>query len=161
MSDLETAHNQADDSLLEDGSRLWTPAFFGGLAAVIVGGVVARYLTVNVPDWTADTAWASIGAAIEFPIYAIALGLLLNVALKAAGVRDRIAGGFRTEFFIKTGLVILGAGIVLSVIVSAAGPAIIQALLLISSVFAFTWWLGGVVGLDQKLRALRGLLTRL
>lgn len=148
------ADGSVDDALLEDGSRLWTPVFFGGLAAVLVGGVVARYLAVHVPAWTAETSWSGIGAAIEFPIYAIALGLLLNVVLNAAGLRDKLAGGFRTEFFIKTGLVILGAGIVLSVIVSAAGPAILQALLLISSVFAFTWWRGGVVGLDQKLRAL-------
>jgi uncharacterized membrane protein YadS len=143
-----------DDSLLEDGGRLWTPAFFGGLAAVLVGGIVARYLAVHVPEWTAESSWSGIGAAIEFPIYAIALGLLLNIGLNAAGVRDKLAGGYRTEFFIKTGLVILGAGIVLSVIISAAGPAILQAVLLISAVFAFTWWLGGVVGLDQKLRAL-------
>ncbi len=148
------AVESTDDSLLEDGSRIWTPAFFGGLAAVLVGGLVARYLAVHVPQWTAESSWSGIGAAIEFPIYAIALGLLLNVGLNAAGVRDKLAGGFRTEFFIKTGLVILGAGIVLSVIISAAGPAILQAVLLISAVFAFTWWLGGVFGLDQKLRAL-------
>ena len=37
---------------------------------------------------------------------------------------------------------------------TAAGPAIIQALLLISIVFGFTWWLGGRLGLDDKLRAL-------
>ncbi len=62
--------------------------------------------------------------------------------------------GFRTEFFIKTGLVLLGASINLKVLVTAAGPAIIQALLLISIVFGFTWWLGGRLGLDDKLRAL-------
>ena len=39
-------------------------------------------------------------------------------------------------------------------VVTAAGPAIIQALLLISIVFGFTWWLGGRLGLDDKLRAL-------
>lgn len=151
---VSTGAAVTDDSLIEDGSRLWTPTFFGGLAAVIVGGIVTRYLSVHVPDWTAETSWSGIGAAIEYPIYAIALGLLLNVVLHATGLRDRVAGGFRTEFFIKTGLVILGAGIVLSVIVRAAGPAIIQALLLISTVFAFTWWLGGVLRLDNKLRAL-------
>jgi uncharacterized membrane protein YadS len=40
------------------------------------------------------------------------------------------------------------------VLVAAAGPAIIQALLLITIVFGFTWWLGGRLGLDDKLRAL-------
>ncbi len=94
------------------------------------------------------------GAAIEYPVYAIALGLLVNAALSAAGVRDRIASGFRTEFFIKTGLVVLGATVVLSVIARAAGPAILQGLLLISGVFAFTWWFAGRLGLDDRLRAL-------
>jgi uncharacterized membrane protein YadS len=50
--------------------------------------------------------------------------------------------------------VLLGASINLKVLVTAAGPAIIQALLLISIVFGFTWWLGGRLGLDDKLRAL-------
>jgi hypothetical protein len=40
------------------------------------------------------------------------------------------------------------------VIVTAAGPAILQALVLISVVFGFTWWLGGRLGLDDRLRAL-------
>ncbi|MGQ0774746.1 MAG: YeiH family protein [Pseudonocardiales bacterium] len=74
--------------------------------------------------------------------------------LTGAGLRDRLAAGFRTEFFIKTGLVLLGASINLSVIVSAAGPALVQAVLLITIVFGFTWWLGGKLGLDDKLRAL-------
>ena len=71
-----------------------------------------------------------------------------------AGAARRAVAGFRTEFFIKTGLVLLGASINLKVLVTAAGPAIIQALLLISIVFGFTWWLGGRLGLDDKLRAL-------
>ncbi|WP_433221106.1 YeiH family protein [Dactylosporangium sp. CS-047395] len=70
------------------------------------------------------------------------------------GIRDKVAGAFRTEFFIKTGLVLLGASINISLIWQAAGPSIVQALLLIASVFLFAWWLGGVFGLDSKLRAL-------
>ncbi|GAA4585925.1 hypothetical protein GCM10023194_30220 [Planotetraspora phitsanulokensis] len=87
-------------------------------------------------------------------MYAIVLGLLGNAVLTATGLRDRLAGGFRTEFFIKTGLVLLGASINLKVIATAAGPAILQAIVLISGVFLFTWWLGGRLGLDDKLRAL-------
>ncbi len=54
----------------------------------------------------------------------------------------------------KTGLVLLGASINFAVILTAAGPAILQALVLISVVFGFTWWLGGRLGLDDRLRAL-------
>ncbi|GIH27506.1 hypothetical protein Aph01nite_58160 [Acrocarpospora phusangensis] len=125
----------------------WTVA---GVLAVLVLGAATRYLEQNVPEWFEG----DFASAIEYPVYAILLGLLGNAVLTAAGVRDRLAGGFRTEFFIKTGLVLLGASINLSVIVTAAGPAIIQGVVLITSVFLFTWWLGGRLGLDDKLRAL-------
>ena len=100
------------------------------------------------------TGAEKVANATEYPIYAIALGLLGNLAVTLAGIRDRIAAAFRTEFFIKTGLVLLGASINLAVIVRAAGPAIAQSVLLISTVFLFTWWLGGRFGLDDLLRAL-------
>jgi uncharacterized integral membrane protein (TIGR00698 family) len=87
-------------------------------------------------------------------VYAVALGLLGNVVLTQLGLRARLVRGLRTEFFIKTGLVLLGASINLAVIVSAAGPAIVQAVVLITVVFGFTWWLGGRLGLDDRLRAL-------
>lgn len=92
--------------------------------------------------------------AIEYPVYAIVLGLLGNAVLSATGLRERLAGGFRTEFFIKTGLVLLGASVLFDVIIRAAGPAVLQALALVTSVFLFTWWIGGRFGLDDKLRAL-------
>jgi uncharacterized integral membrane protein (TIGR00698 family) len=125
-----------------------------GVAVVLVLGAITRLLEQTVPAATKGTAFGSFAAAIEYPVYAIVLGLLGNVALTRLGLRDRLAGGFRTEFFIKTGLVLLGASINIAVIVSAAGPAILQALVLISVVFGFTWWLGGRLGLDDKLRAL-------
>jgi uncharacterized membrane protein YadS len=125
-----------------------------GVAVVVVLGAVARFLDQEIPAATKGTALGAVGAVIEYPVYAILLGLLGNVVLTQLGVRDRLAGGFRTEFFIKTGLVLLGASINIAVIVSAAGPAIAQALILISVVFGFTWWLGGRFGLDDKLRAL-------
>ncbi len=76
-----------------------------------------------------------------------------NVVLTKLALRDALSNGFRTEFFIKTGLVLLGASINLKVLVTAAGPAIIHALLLITIVVGFTWWLGGRLGLEDKLRA--------
>ncbi|WP_326558167.1 YeiH family protein [Micromonospora sp. NBC_01796] len=125
-----------------------------GLLVVLGLAALTRYLEQNVPVFFEDTALEDIAGAIEYPVYAILLGLLGNVLVTLFGLRDRIAAAFRTEFFIKTGLVLLGASINLSVIASAAGPAIVQAILLISGVFLFTWWLAGRFGLDDKLRAL-------
>ncbi|WP_238006378.1 putative sulfate exporter family transporter [Dactylosporangium sp. AC04546] len=125
-----------------------------GIVLVVVLGYATKYLDKNVPVWLAGTGLARISKSVEYPIYAIAIGLLGNLVLTVTGVRDRLAGGFRTEFFIKTGLVLLGASINLSLLVTAAGPAILQALLLISGVFLFTWWFAGKLGLEEKLRAL-------
>lgn len=125
-----------------------------GLLVVFGLAALTRYLEQNVPVWAEGSAVEDVAAAIEYPVYAILLGLLGNLVVTVTGLRDRISAAFRTEFFIKTGLVLLGASINLAVIASAAGPAIAQALLLISGVFLFTWWLAGRFGLDEKLRAL-------
>ena len=129
----------------------WTVA---GLLLVVLLAALTRYLELNVPVWTEGTPLARIAKPIEFPVYAIALGLLGNAVLVATNLKDKVAAAFRTELFIKTGVVLLGASVNLSLIVTAAVPAIVQALVLISSVFLFTWWVGGKFGLDDKLRAL-------
>ncbi len=125
-----------------------------GVLVVIALGALTRFLEQEVPLWAKGTPFARVAKSIEFPVYAIALGLIGNFLLTKFALRDALSRGFRTEFFIKTGLVLLGASINLKVLVTAAGPAIVQALLLISIVFGFTWWLGGRLGLDDKLRAL-------
>lgn len=130
---------------------LWA---IGGLAVIFVLGVATFALTENVPIWAEGTAFGAIASTIEFPVYAIILGLLGNALLSALGIRTKLSPGFRTEFLIKTGLVLLGASINFSIIVRAAGPAILQAALLITIVFFATWWVAGKFGLDDKLRAL-------
>ncbi|HLU54372.1 MAG TPA: putative sulfate exporter family transporter [Pseudonocardia sp.] len=131
-----------------------TGGTIAGLVVLVALAAVVRLLDQTLPEATEDTAIGGVVSVIEYPVYAILLGLLGNLVLTRLGLRERLSGAFRTEFFIKTGLVLLGASINLATIVSAAGPAIVQAVVLISIVFGFTWWLGGRLGLDDKLRAL-------
>ncbi len=123
----------------------------GSLVLLLALGGLVRFLDTNVSKWFPDVAWVK---SVEFPVYAIAVGLVAGAVLGALGVRQRIGAAFRTEFLIKTGLVLLGASINLAVIARAAGPAIVQSVILISSVFLISWWVGGRLGLDPKLRAL-------
>ena len=142
-----------DDELDEprpSGPLQW---IIGGLAVVVILGTAAWYLSEYVPIWTKGTSVSWLGT-IEYPVYAIIFGLLGNALLSALNLRDRLSPGFRTEFLIKTGLVLLGASINFAIIVKAAAPAIAQATLLITSVFFITWWLGRLFGLDARLRAL-------
>ncbi|WP_433655487.1 YeiH family protein [Nocardia sp. CA-128927] len=145
---------KSETAALQAVSRPTVGAVVAGIAVVIALGALTRYFDTHVPQWAADTPFKRVAKSIEFPVYAIAIGLLGNVILSKLALRDRLSAGFRTEFFIKTGVVLLGASINLKILVTAAGPSILQALLLITVVFGFTWWLGGRLGLDDKLRAL-------
>jgi uncharacterized integral membrane protein (TIGR00698 family) len=80
-------------------------------------------------------------------------GLLGNILLKLTCVHQKIRAGFRTELFLKVGLVLMGAGINLALLGTAAAGSIIQALVMITLVFFFTYWLAGKFELDDKLRA--------
>jgi hypothetical protein len=66
------------------------------LLAVAAAARVRRVLSLT--PWTKGTGFGGIAAVIEYPVYAIVLGLIGNVVLTQLGVRDRLAGGFRTEF---------------------------------------------------------------
>lgn len=93
------------------------------------------------------------GKVLEYPLWAVLLGLLGNGILHLVKRRDFVQPGVRTELFLKTGLVLLGAGLNLTLMVRVGGGAVLQALILISCVFLFCWWLSGKFGLDNKLRA--------
>lgn len=146
-TNIDPGASQADVPTKRGESAGWLVL---GLVIVLLLGAATRYLEVNTPKWL-DWSWVS---SVEFPVYAIILGLIGGAVISLLGIRDKVSGAFRTEFFIKTGLVLLGASINLKIIVTAAGPAIIQALVLVSAVFLFTWWIASVFGIDQKLRAL-------
>ncbi len=144
----------AAGGLNEERDGTWWAWAGVGLAIVLALAWLTRYLEDNVPGWFEGSALEDVAGAIEYPVYAILLGLLGGAIITRIGIRERVEPAFRTEFFIKTGLVLLGASINLSVIVRAAGPAIAQALILVTSVFLFAWWVAGKLGLDEKLRAL-------
>lgn len=127
--------------------------FLVGLAIVVALAFAARGLK----DWVygiPDLGGLGIpGRVLEFPIWAALLGLLANYGLKAVKLYDYPRPGFRTELFLKIGLVLLGATISFKVILSAAAGAIVQALILVTAVYFFSWWLGGKFGLSDTLRA--------
>jgi uncharacterized integral membrane protein (TIGR00698 family) len=93
------------------------------------------------------------GKVLEFPIWAVLFGLVGNALLKWSGWHAKVRSGFRTELFLQIGLILLGAGINFKVVVSAAGGAILQALIMIPCVFFFCWWLAGKLEIDDQLRA--------
>ncbi len=128
--------------------------FVAGLVVVVILAFVARWLNLQVysMNWKLG-ALVIPGKALEYPLWGALVGLVFNWIFKATNVYDFLKPGFRTELFLKIGLVLLGVTINFNTIIKAAGGAIVQALILVTCVYFFCWWLGGKFGLPNTMRA--------
>ncbi|MCS7178273.1 MAG: putative sulfate exporter family transporter [Anaerolineae bacterium] len=91
--------------------------------------------------------------ALEYPLWAAVLGLIANGIASGLKIKPKLGTAFRTELFLKVGLVLLGASVNITEILSVGARGVVQAVVLVVSVFLFTWWLGGALHLEKKLRA--------
>jgi uncharacterized membrane protein YadS len=126
-------------------------SILSGLLVTLLLGWVAWRLTRWIYPMTLP--FQIPGKALEYPMWAALVGLLGGFILRKFGKYEEIKPGIRTELFLKVGLILLGAGIDLKIILHAAAGAIVQTLIMITSVFMFSWWITGKLGLDEKLRA--------
>lgn len=84
---------------------------------------------------------------IEYVIFTLILGIILNNFFKLpAWIKDAA----RSEFFIKTGLVILGSSVLFTDIIKAGIPGIVQALLVVAVVWFFSLWLCRRMKVDDE-----------
>jgi uncharacterized membrane protein YadS len=125
--------------------------FIAGLAIVVLLAFFARWLKVQV--YGVSLPLGIPGKALEYPLWGALVGLAANGILKVTGLYDFVKSGFRTELFLKIGLVLLGTTISFATIITAAGGAIVQALIMVTAVYFFCWWLSGVFGLPNTLKA--------
>lgn len=84
---------------------------------------------------------------IEYVVFALGLGLLWRQVLP---VPAWLAEAVRTEFLIKVGIVILGAGILFPDLMKAGVPGLVQAALVIPLVWQATFLLGRRLGVDDE-----------
>lgn len=115
---------------------------------VVLLAVLANRMTALSRGWTGGRE------LLEYPLWAVGLGLLGNLAISLAGLREKLSAAFRTEFFLKTGLVLMGATINFADVLRIGAKGMVQAVAVVTVVFFFTWHLAGRFGLDDKLRAL-------
>jgi len=90
---------------------------------------------------------------LEPPLVALLLGLVLSNLI---GLPRWLDAGFRVEFYIKTGIVLLGATLPFTLIVWAGPAAIVQASVVSVVTFAVIFWVGLRLGLDRRLAATLG-----
>jgi uncharacterized integral membrane protein (TIGR00698 family) len=119
--------------------RVWWWVF--SIALLVVMAVSTRWLVDHSPT------------GLEYPIWAALIGLVANALASLLKVREKLGVAIRTELFLKIGLILLGAGVNMTLVMSVGARGLIQGVLMVVSVFFFTWWLGGMLGLESKLRA--------
>jgi uncharacterized membrane protein YadS len=90
---------------------------------------------------------------LEPPLVALGLGLLVANTL---GVPRWLEPGLRVEFYIKTGIVLLGAGLPLTLIAWAGPVAIVQAGVVSLVTFGVIYFSAVRLGLDRRLAATLG-----
>ena len=91
---------------------------------------------------TAVSAWG-----FEYVLFAFGLGLLIS---NTVGVPSWLAGAVRTEYYIKIGLVMLGASIVFGDLLQSGVLGLAQALFVVLVVWAFCFWLARRLRVDDE-----------
>jgi uncharacterized integral membrane protein (TIGR00698 family) len=90
---------------------------------------------------------------LEPPLMALAIGLILSNVI---GLPRWLDAGFRVEFYIKTGIVLLGATLPFTLIIWAGPVAILQASIVSIITFLVIYFVGVKLGLDKRLAATLG-----
>jgi uncharacterized integral membrane protein (TIGR00698 family) len=98
--------------------------------------------------------WKEAGAYnLEPPLVALVVGLIISNVFTLPGWMD---AGFRVEYYIKTGIVLLGATLPFTLIVWAGPLAMLQATIVSVVTFAVIFYTSRALGVDRRLCACLG-----
>ena len=123
------------------GGRV-TAGFLIGFPVVFALAWLARFLAGN---------GLFVQYGIEYVIFALALGLLISNTI---GVPAWLKPAVQTEFYIKTGLVILGTALLLLEILQYGALGILQAIIVVLVVWYFCFWLARKLKVDDDFAAM-------
>lgn len=128
--------------------------FFSSVAISLSGGNVKKYITGFIVIFclaifslviAGNKSIANYG--IEYVVFGLISGLLLSNLFT---LPDWLREAARSEFFIKTGLIILGTSVLFTDIIKAGIPGILQAVLVVSVVWFFSLWLSRRLKVDDE-----------
>lgn len=129
-------------------------AFLSSLAVWLSGGNIKKYLAgFGLIYLLAIISLVIAGSktvsyyGIEYVVFALIIGLLIsNLTVLPSWIKEAA----RSEFFIKTGLIILGASVLFTDIIQAGIPGILQALVVVAVVWFFALWLSRLLKVDDE-----------
>src|SRR5688572_11664944 len=86
---------------------------------------------------------------LEAVIFSLGIGLLVGNTMR---LPEWFRSALATELFVKIGLVLLGTGIIFSDILTAGSLGLVQALVVVLSVWYFAYWVCKKLKVDDELR---------
>ena len=88
---------------------------------------------------------------VEYVIFALVLGLAISNTI---GIPGWLKAAVQTEYYIKTGLVVLGTALLLLEIIQYGALGILQAILVVFVVWYFCFWLARKLRVDDDFAAM-------
>ena len=119
-----------------------------------VGAFVIGFPVVFALAWLARVLAGNglfIEYGVEYVIFALGLGLLIS---NTVGTPKWLLPAVQTEYYIKTGLVVLGAGLLFLEIIQAGVLGILQAVLVVSVVWYVCFWIARKLRVDDDFAAM-------
>ncbi len=84
---------------------------------------------------------------LEAVIFSLSIGLLIS---NFFSIPDWLRESLSTELFVKIGLVLLGTSVIFGDILKAGSLGLVQALLVVVSVWYFAFWISKKIGIDEE-----------
>jgi uncharacterized integral membrane protein (TIGR00698 family) len=158
-------HAQATTGKVFAGENLMKALIIGiaGLAigaagVALIGGNAGAFMIgfplVFVLAWLARVLAGNglfVDYGIEYVIFALLLGLLISNTI---GTPAWLKPAVQTEFYIKTGLVILGAGLLFKEVLQAGALGILQAVLVVVVIWYICFWMARKLRVDDDFAAM-------
>jgi uncharacterized membrane protein YadS len=143
------------------GENLWNAVKIGiaflilsAIGVALMGGNVGQYIigfpVVYVLAWLSHLIAGNATMnywGLEYVIFALLIGLFISNVI---GVPGWLMEAVKTEYYIKTGLVILGAGILFFEVLQAGALGIVQALLVVAVIWYICFWLSKRFRVDDE-----------
>jgi uncharacterized membrane protein YadS len=124
------------------------------IGIVLMGGNVGKYVigfpVVYILAWLSHVIAGNATMnywGLEYVIFALLIGLFIGNFI---GVPGWLMEAVRTEYYIKTGLVMLGAGILFFEVLQAGALGIVQALLVVAVIWYICFWLSKRFRVDDE-----------
>jgi uncharacterized integral membrane protein (TIGR00698 family) len=118
----------------------------GGSVARFAGGFALIYFLAIVSFIIGGNKSVSY-FGLEYVVFALLIGIALGNLIK---LPSWLKEAVRSEFYIKTGLVILGTTILSADLIKAGLPGIIQAVIVVTVVWFFSMWLSRKLKVDDE-----------